>query len=77
MTRQCSAIYKFSIEISLSSKGQNKSKLQKQISNILISTVTQQKRVYERKNIRIVDISLETFRSRTLTLYVGRVVVKE
>ena len=29
-----------SIELCLSKKGQNKSKLQKQISNILISTVT-------------------------------------
>ena len=32
--------YKFSIKVSSSSKGQNKSKLQKQISDILISTVT-------------------------------------
>ena len=33
------AIYKFFIELSLSSKGQNKSELQKQVSNICISTV--------------------------------------
>ena len=38
---QDNAIYKFSIKIYLSSKAQNKSKLQKQISNILISTVKQ------------------------------------
>ena len=37
---QDNVIYKFSIELSLSSKGQNKSKLQKLISNILISTMT-------------------------------------
>ena len=37
---QDNAIYTFFIELSLSSKGQNKSKLQKQISNVLISTVT-------------------------------------
>ena len=33
---QDTAIYKYSIKQSFSSKGQNKSKLQKQISNILI-----------------------------------------
>ena len=33
-------MYKFSIDLSLSSKGQNKYKLQKHISNILISTET-------------------------------------
>ena len=33
---QDNAIYKFSIKLSLSSKTQNKLKLQKQISNILI-----------------------------------------
>ena len=37
---QDNVIYKLSIKISLSSKGQNKLKLQKQISIILISTVT-------------------------------------
>ena len=37
---QDNVIYKFSIKLSFSSKEQNKSKLQKQISNILISTVT-------------------------------------
>ena len=34
--RQDNAIYTFSIKLSFPSKGQNKSKLQKQISNILI-----------------------------------------
>ena len=33
---QDNGLYKFSIKLFLSSKGQNKSKLQKQISNILI-----------------------------------------
>ena len=37
---QDNTIYTFSIDISLSSKGQNKSKLQKQRSNVLISIVT-------------------------------------
>ena len=36
---QDNAIYKFSIKLSLSTKGQNKSKLHKQTSNILISIV--------------------------------------
>ena len=37
---QDNTIYQFSIKVSFSSKGQNKSKLPKQISNILISTIT-------------------------------------
>ena len=37
---QDNVIYKFSTKIYLSSKGQNKSKSEKQISNILINTPT-------------------------------------
>ena len=37
--KQDNTIYTFSIKVSFSSKGQNKSKLQKQISNILIEPV--------------------------------------
>ena len=39
LMRRGNTIYTFSMKLSLSSKGQNKSKLQKQTSNILISTI--------------------------------------